>query len=88
VKNLLLASVSVLALTVGARVAHATAFNYSGAIVDYTVPTTGNYDIVAYGAQGGAGSNGNPGGNGAEIGGLFSLTAGDTLVVAVGGQGG
>ena len=61
-----------------------TTFNETGGIVTYTVPTTGIYDIVAYGAQGGGGA----GGLGAEIGGDVSLTAGEVLTIAVGGQGG
>jgi hypothetical protein len=28
-----------------------TTFNYTGSIVTYTVPPTGVYDIVAFGAQ-------------------------------------
>ena len=56
----------------------------SGAAVGaYTVATTGIYDIVAYGAQGG----GTGGGLGAEIGGDFYLTAGEVLDIVVGGQG-
>lgn len=49
----------------------------------FTAPSTGTYDIVAFGAQGG-----NSGGLGAEISGDFVLTAGETLTVAVGGSGG
>ncbi|HEY1934156.1 MAG TPA: PEP-CTERM sorting domain-containing protein [Acetobacteraceae bacterium] len=86
-KQYLLAGASVLALT---RVASAgpVTFDYTGAVVDYTVPATGLYQIVAAGAQGGADGNGVSGGNGAVISGKFSLTAGDELVIAVGGQGG
>ena len=50
------------------------------------MPTTGTYDIVAYGAQGGNAASG-AGGLGAEIGGDVSLTAGETLQIAVGGAG-
>src|SRR5271165_1699600 len=56
-------------------------FMATGAIVDYTVPQTAEYDIVAFGAQGGAGTNG-AGGLGAEIGGEFLLTAGNVLEIA------
>jgi hypothetical protein len=66
-------------------------FTYSGTVITYTtVPTTGVYDIIGYGAQGGnalfaAGSY--LGGLGAEIGGEISLTAGDILEIVVGGAG-
>ena len=64
-------------------------FSYSGSIVKYVIPTSGIYDINAYGAQGGTvwyiGSNG---GYGAAIGGTLLLNAGQTLDIAVGGQGG
>jgi hypothetical protein len=86
-KNLLLAGVSALALAGGAASARADTISYTGTIVDYTVPTTGTYDITAYGAQGGD-STGVAGGLGAEIGGIFSLTAGETLEIAVGQAGG
>jgi hypothetical protein len=61
-------------------------FMTTGAIVDFTIPQTGEYDIVAYGAQGGAGTNG-AGGLGSEIGGEFTLSAGNVLEIAVGGAG-
>jgi hypothetical protein len=53
-------------------------FNFTGAIVDYTAPTTGLYSILAFGAQG-ANTDffGTQGGLGSEIGGTLSLTAGD-----------
>ena len=60
------------------------------------MPTTDSYQILAFGAQGGnSGTFINPfgqssvgaGGLGAEIGGDFSLTAGEILQVAVGGAG-
>ena len=53
----------------------------------YIVPVSGIYDITAWGAQGGAGGVG-VGGEGAEIGGHVSLTAGDQLTLLVGGSGG
>ena len=65
-------------------------FTYSGSLVDFTVPATGLYQILAFGAQGGnssfSGSIG-AGGLGAEIGGDFVLNAGETLQIAVGGAG-
>ena len=58
----------------------------------YTVPTTKTYKIVAYGGAGGAAysASGTPaaGGNGAEIGGYFTLNAGDIIEVKGGQVGG
>lgn len=72
-----------------------TTVDYSGALATYTVTTNGLYDITAYGANGGgAGSScpgslpSAPGGSGAAIGGVFNLTAGETLSILVGGAGG
>jgi hypothetical protein len=63
-------------------------YSFSGSVEYVTVASTGVYDILAYGAQGGAGSAVSLGGYGAEIGGDFNLTAGDVLEIIVGGQGG
>ncbi len=60
--------------------------SFTGGFQTYTVDTTGLYNIVAYGAQGGNVSS-NPGGLGAQIGGDFLLTQGQILTIAVGGQG-
>jgi hypothetical protein len=87
-KQLLLAGTAFLALA--APVAHATLFDftYTGSLVDFTVPTTGSYQIQAFGAQGGnIAGVGSGGGLGAEIGGDFTLNAGEVLQIAVGGQG-
>jgi hypothetical protein len=65
-----------------------TTINYTGSTVLWTVPETGTYDITAFGAQGGTSGLGASGGKGAEIGGDFSLTAGEQLSIAVGGVGG
>ncbi len=54
----------------------------SGGIQTWTVPATGNYTIEAAGAQGG------PGGRGAVVRGVFSLTAGQPIKILVGQQGG
>jgi hypothetical protein len=57
----------------------------------FTAPVTGVYDILAFGAQGGAGRDGRDfesGGLGAEVGGDFNLTAGEVLSVVIGGMGG
>ena len=88
-KNRLLAGASVLALFAWDPAAQAAPFDftYTGSLVTFTVPVTGTYQIVAFGAQGGSNSL-DPGGMGAEIGGDFDLTAGDKLQIAVGGAGG
>ncbi len=52
----------------------------------WTVPTTGNYHIVAHGASGGTHYIDSPG-LGAELQGDFYLTAGETLVIVVGQKG-
>src|SRR6202047_3634406 len=93
-KRLLLAGTAFLGLTASGAVAHATLFDftYSGSLVDFTVPTSDTYQILAFGAQGGNSQSFTDGigagGRGAEIGGDFSLTAGETLQIAVGGAGG
>jgi hypothetical protein len=82
----LLAGTSLLAIIVAGSGAEATLFSYSGAIVDYTVPTTGTYEITAAGAQGG--DNGlAAGGLGASVRFLIPLTSGDLIEIAVGGGG-
>jgi hypothetical protein len=52
IKVFLLAGASLLALAAGSSAANASPidFTYRGSIVDWTVPTTGIYDILAYGA--------------------------------------
>jgi hypothetical protein len=88
-----LAGVALTSVIVSAAGAKATTidFNYTGSIVSFTAPVTGVYDIDAFGAQGGvnAGIGGarSPG-LGAEASGQFSLTAGQTLSILVGGRGG
>jgi hypothetical protein len=93
-KPLLLAGTAVLGLTASELAARATPidFTYTGSLVDFTVPTTGTYQILAFGAQGGNGGGFGgigvgAGGLGAEIGGDFILTAGEVLQIAVGGVG-
>ena len=64
-------------------------FTNQGTVVQFeTITTSGTYEIDAYGAQGGAGSGGTTGGNGAEISGDFILTAGEVIEIVVGGAGG
>ena len=60
-------------------------FSATGTIVQWVVPATGPYSIVARGAQGCA-SSGLLGGRGASMQGIFSLTAGETLSILVGQQ--
>ncbi len=60
---------------------------YSGTLQTFTVPTTGTYDIVAEGAQGGFSDSESVPGKGAEVGGEFQLTAGEMLSIVAGGQG-
>src|SRR5437762_6049439 len=85
--RLLLTGTAVLALAAWGSAAHATLFDftYSGSLVNFTIPTTDTYQILAFGAQGGNvtvdGAIG-AGGQGAEIGGDFVLTAGELLQIA------
>lgn len=92
-KQLLLAGTTFLGLTASGLAARAIPFDftYTGSLVTFTVPTTDSYQILAFGARGGAGSFAGfvgEGGLGAEIGGDFMLTAGEGLQIAVGGVGG
>ena len=84
-RRFLLAGTAVLGLTASGFAAYGTPidFTYTGSLVDFTVPATGSYQILAFGASGG----GFLVGRGAEIGGTFSLTAGEDLTIAVGGAG-
>jgi hypothetical protein len=68
--------------------AFADLFSFTGGEQQFTVTTTGEYQIVAYGAQGGNGYANTTGGLGAEIGGDFNLTAGQVIDIFVGQQGG
>lgn len=89
-KQILLAGASLLALALGMTEAGAvpTVFSFTGASTTYTVPTTGTYSLLALGARGGSGNrNSSPGGLGARSSGDFTLTAGDVLFIAAGGQG-
>ena len=52
-------------------------------IQEWTVPTTGNYTIDVFGAQGGTGG-GNNGGLGANMKGDFALTAGQVIQIVAG----
>jgi hypothetical protein len=57
-----------LAMTMDAAEASAMTFDFTGSLVTWTVPTTGVYDITAYGGAGGAKPFFSPGGLGAEAG--------------------
>jgi hypothetical protein len=86
----LLAGISLAALLAWAPSASAATFpfDFTGMVQTFTVPMTGAYQILAFGAQGGSGgATGAGGGLGAEIGGDFSLTAGEMLGIYVGGAG-
>jgi hypothetical protein len=86
---LLLAGTSLLNITASVATASAlpTTFDFTGGFQTFTAPTTGVYDILASGAQGASSGFKIVGGLGAEIGGSFVLTAGETLSIAVGGLG-
>ena len=97
-KRLLLDATPFLALAALDAAAKATPFDftYTGSLVAFTVPATDTYQILAFGAQGADSAHFSPapgtdffgaGGRGAEIGGDFGLTAGETLQIAVGGAG-
>jgi hypothetical protein len=65
-------------------------FNYTGSIVQWTVPISGYYDVTAYGAQGGGWTGANrfyAGGRGTTIGGRFQFDQGEVLNILVGGTG-
>lgn len=92
----LLATAALLAIPMAARAtptctasATVSCFAETGSSVTYTVTTSGTYDFLDYGGQGGnsAGSSGSVGGAGAEIGGSFVLRAGDVLSIFVGASG-
>jgi hypothetical protein len=62
-----------------------TVFNYTGTVIEYTIPTTGFYYVAAVGAQGGSGFI--AGGYGAGVGGSVFLDTGTELDIVVGGAG-
>jgi hypothetical protein len=66
---------------------HMTTFSYDGSVIQYdTITTSGTYDIVASGGQGGSDSV-NDGGLAASSGGDIFLQAGAVLEIVVGGAG-
>jgi hypothetical protein len=70
-----------------AHQARAQTYSYTGFLQSFTVSTSGIYDITAFAASGGDGT-GTTGGLGAEVVGEFNLSAGTTVSIVVGGQGG
>ena len=85
-RHTLLAGASALALIAAANPAQATPFVYTGTIQQFDAPSTGLYDIVVAGAQGGSdGLSG--GGLGAEVSGAVELSQAAVLNIVVGGQG-
>jgi hypothetical protein len=61
-------------------------FQFSGSIVQWVVPASGSYVILANGAEGGLSFYDGFGGPGASMQGIFELLAGQTLSILVGGQ--
>jgi hypothetical protein len=83
------AAAPAIGLLITSAPAAADTFNFDGSTAQsFTVTTSGDYQIIAYGAQGGASEFQVLGGNGAEIGGTFLLTSGEVLNIYVGGSGG
>jgi hypothetical protein len=69
-------------------IAHASLTSFNPGFHTFTVPTTGLYEITAWGAAGGSNAFfGGTGGSGAEFSAFFTLTAGDILDVYVGAAG-
>ena len=68
-----------------------TTFGLTGHIDTFTAPSAGLYRIEAIGAVGGysqpPNNYGTSGGSGADVSGVFELTAGETLSIVVGGHG-
>ncbi|HEY1019922.1 MAG TPA: HYR domain-containing protein, partial [Sediminibacterium sp.] len=80
----MICSLAVVFLFAASVFAQTTTFNYSGTIVNYTVPAgVTKLTITTKGAQGG-----NNGGLGASMQGDFLVTPGQVLKILVGGQGG
>jgi hypothetical protein len=83
------AAAPAIGLLITSAPAAADTFNFDGSTAQsFTVTTSGDYQIIAYGAQGGASEFQVLGGNGAEIGGTFLLTSGEVINIYVGGSGG
>jgi hypothetical protein len=93
-KRLLLAGASLLAVATSALPAYAQKFefDYTGKLTSFTTPIKGTYQVIAFGAEGGAsvvtpGHTPGAGGKGAEAAGTFDFNPDTTLTIAVGGPG-
>ncbi len=80
-----LAATALLGMALASATAKADPFFYTGAIVDWVVPTTGTYSVAATGAAGGFSTRGRYPGAGAIVTGEFSFVAGQHLSILVGG---
>ena len=89
-KNALLTALAVLFISTFSRAQSVQTFTFQGNVFQqFIVPSTGYYFIDASGGQGGpTGDGSHQGGLGARMQGYVQLHAGDTLRIAVGGQGG
>ena len=68
--------------------AHASFTSFNPGFQTFTVPTTGLYEITAWGAAGGSNAFfGGTGGSDAEFSAFFTLTAGEQLEIYVGAAG-
>jgi hypothetical protein len=63
-----------------------TTLDYTGDVQTFTAPRTGTYQLEAWGAQGGSGTNAGAKGGYAKA--QFKLSIGDVLYIYVGGKGG
>ncbi|HXA32459.1 MAG TPA: Ig-like domain-containing protein [Acidimicrobiales bacterium] len=74
-------------VTTGATGTHV--FTYTGKVETYTVPAgVGSLNVIASGGNGGGGHNGGPGGPGIEVDARHvDVSAGERLLISVGGQG-
>lgn len=94
---LMLGAMSLAALQLEAQVADSASYMFTGGIQTFTVPCgVTSLTVRTWGAQGGAGANGNSsggatlggsGGLGAEATGTLAVNPGDVLNIFVGGQG-
>lgn len=90
IKKILVAGASSLAFAANASHATIVFDDSTPGAVSFTVATTGLYEIDASGAEGGSSTGGRftyIGGQGYGVAGVFGLTAGEVLDIAVGGRG-
>jgi T5SS/PEP-CTERM-associated repeat protein len=79
----LLPALMLAGLLISSTNAQSTNFSYSGAVVTYTIPITGNYEFTVAGGAGG----GYNAGYGAILGGDIRLSSNTLLYIVVGGSG-